>query len=1161
MATTINPTTQIARLALATYGIRLGDPSMSAAVSALGALGDAASLMNALYARDLGSLTTAAAAARIVDNIGIDGDARATAVAYLQARLDEVPAAQRGTVVVQVTDGLAGLTADPIWGVWASRFNTEVARVVQLGGAQDVYLRPSALEQHYAPWVPVVTPPPTGGGDHPPGGGAGTDPPPTGGGDPPPTGGSGSSTLLDLTALSNQTAARIGSNSLATEGLEVVLSRDPSTKVRVDASEDSVIQGSEVTTVTPVLGVDNLTTGGANETVTLTQNQLRVNAVIDLGEQQDNTVFGTLREGADSLTLVHADLDNNSVVDAADAPLRPTLALSVLATGVATISVEGGALFGQKAAYTLRGVERLDLTQAASSDRFDDKLNLSGLAAVTANYGSALAVGRSNGGGFASPSTVGQLDANTLDAGGVAPVLAGLGTEWMTIGGLRLIEHVTGSPGNDRIVLDVNAAMQNVGSGAFALADSPVRTHLDRSTTVANGQSETLSRWEDQGLYRFDLAAGTADTLDYFAETASVTVAVATTGAIDRVFVGAAGAGGERVDMATNVERYFGGHGGGVGQNWIDLSAATVATTVEFSSLSGGSEVAEPNGELLAGGTTRGHEVRPSDGGAALAVFFDRTGAGSMAAAEWNNVQGSPLAETVILSDNDSGITHRLQLDAGANRVDYRARSLPVSAQIGAVNVASESLLQAVTVDSDTLEQMLGVNPATDRLTLLGSLGAGDTLDVTALVRGSVVQANPARPTTSQVDPDVNVVDLANGRVTESLFGQYVPAGGAVAQPRGFVTLVGNFEAASNAADNDPVHLLGNTQRNVLTGGDAADLIVGGRGSAGSASTDVGPGQRGDRLTGGGGGDAFLLRAENESPGGSIAGGQQASTNFGNNEFNVVNARDTITDFAVGADKLMFAITDAHDAVRVSGTVPASLAGTLNSVAPMASSFAAGSLTADIPRSTTSGVAAQAFDNYAVDTSAVTLTLADLVLRVAGSSGGEVIDASAGLAIGALGAASADGLRVDLVYSAASQSQASGYDLVVHFTSGSDKVDISFLHLPRLESEHSSQGLDFDTNGNNIVDALESGVVRTLGGAPTFSINAPAANLFIDSGIYRPVVVQAGSTGGGTSCTALVDANASGGYEPDVDMVIVLVGVASVASGDFIVDLYGGGWS
>ena len=195
-----------------------------------------------------------------------------------------------------------------------------------------------------------------------------------------------------------------------------------------------------------------------------------------------------------------------------------------------------------------------------------------GTGGATVNYGAAVTVGKSLGGQLAPVTTVAQLDANTLDSGGVAPAAA-LGSEWVTVQGITLLERVTGSTGADRVIVADDGVMQQIQTkgSAFDFGDSPVRTAWDVTNTTASGFSATPTQWSDQGLYQFNLGGG-VDTLDYSQEIANVVVSVDTTeGDVDLVFVDSAGGNG-RIDFATSVERYLAG--GSAGLSWIDLAAA-----------------------------------------------------------------------------------------------------------------------------------------------------------------------------------------------------------------------------------------------------------------------------------------------------------------------------------------------------------------------------------------------------------------------------------------------------------------------------------------------------------------------------------------------------------------------------------------------------------
>lgn len=1141
----------VTQLSLAVYGAKLGASSMLQVLATTPSLDVLRGLMNALYVRDLGTLAPAAAAARFVDNIGIDGAARTDAVAYVEAQLLAAPAGQRGQVLSDIVQLFSTLGSHQFWGALATRFNTEVEASAQYSltaGSQDAYVRDAALAGRYAPWIaaaPAPAPAPS------PAPAPAPAPSPAPAPAPAP-----SETLLDLKAVSDGVAAAVGNDSLVNEGLEVILTRSPATRTYVDKNNDGFLIASEITALTVVQGVDSVATGAANDRITLGPTQLRTKSTVSLGTQQDNTT--TLREGADRITVQHGDMDNDGLESAADAPLRPTLTLAVQGAQQLTFAATGGALGAQKAAAEWVGVEIVDVIAAATSSRFDDTFDTSLLPGATLNLGATVPVGRSLS-GVGSITTVAQADAVALDAGGISAASGALGLEGLTVVGLQLFERFTGSGFDDRWISATDMQMQSVGSGIFALANNLRRTHFDQTLADASGFSATPSKWEDQGLYRVDLGAG-VDTVDYAAETQSVTVSVNTVaGAADQVHVGSPGAGSGRIDYVSSVERYYGGKG----QNWIDIAASTVPTTIEFSRPVAGGEVPEPNGNdgTTTRGLTRLVEVRGTGDVTVFASFVDRTGAGLMPASNWLYLQGGPLGETVLLGDGEAAQAHVLQLGTGANRVDYGAASLGTRAVIGAVNLATAALEQVTSVAGDTVQQLRGADPAVDRLTLGGSRAGGNIVDVTLLAPGVVTAVAPAVPTTSQVDPAFHVVDLAAGTVTESWFGQYTPAGAVgLVLPRAFVTKVTSFSQATNAGDADSVHLLGDAGRNILTGGTGADLLFGGRGNAGSGNADVGIGFRGDQLLGGVGGDFFLYRSELESPGGSIAGGQQSSTAFGASEANLINSRDTIVDFEVGVDRIVIVVDDSYDGVRLSGGVPA-LSALANAVDAVSINPVGSTLNIDVPRSAGAAVTADRVDNYGIDATGTMPGVGDITLRIRASEGSDLIDASAGRSVTTLNAASVDGLPVEIVYTAASQSSANAFDQIVHFTSGSDRIDLSFLKLPRYESQKADKGVDYDTNDNNVVDAIESGVVRTLPSSPSVSIGAPVPSLFIDgSGVYRPVATQAQSPAGGTTTVVFVDVDGDAAFQPQFDMVFTLVGVASVISADFLVDRYGGGW-
>lgn len=969
------------------------------------------------------------------------------------------------------------------------------------------------------------------------------------------------SSTLDLKALSDAVAVAVGNDSLAAEGLDIFLTKaGTGNKYSIDSNNNGAIAASEERALTTVLGAENITTGNANDRVTLDQTQGSANNRIDLGGQQDNTVLATLREGADVVTYDHSDINNDGAVNGADlASLKPTMTIAVTAASASTVGLTAGVLGATTTTDTLIGVEIVDITNAATGSRFADTLDLSGLTGATFNYGGAETVGKSLGGQGSPVNSVAILDANELDQGGVA-LNGTLGTELQTIRGATLVERVTGSAGDDRVILaDV---MQTVAVAPFAAAAGTNFTKFDYDNNTVTAVKATKQSVADQGLYKFNLGAGANDALDYNQETQAVVVSVDTTATdTDQIYVDNAPS---RIDYATGVERYFGGQG----DNWIDLGAATVATTVQFSKESKltTNEYAEPVGndaDKAVDGLTETAEVRSTaDSTAVYAKFVTRTGIADAVAAgsAWLNVFGSNLAETVIFTDNEDTDVHNLQLRGGANKVDYSGLSHTITATIGNVDITVDSLEQKFTANSDTISINRLADATANGLTLVGSSRAGDQLDVTALNNLAVASTTDIA-NSSEVDPQFHVVDLTAGTVTESFFGQFLDPVGSKLTAAAFKTSVSGFESVTNAGDADVVHLLGDGGRNSLAGGNAADFIYGGRGTAGDGSADVGVGNRGDNLTGNAGADLFVYKSEVESPGGAI-GTEQLGTNFSNNANNVINSRDTITDFTTADDKLVFVIPDTYESVKVTGAIPANLASTLNSVTAIAATFNADETLVNIFNDASLASVPAREANYAIDHPGATAAIGDLILRVNATSGSDVVDASAGLAAADnLNAAATDGLAVHFVYTAANQSQAGGFDQIIHFTTGEDKIDLSFLQLARYESKYATSGVDYDTNDDNVVDATVA-AVRALPAAPVFAVNGTAPNLFIDGGDYKPVATQTLADGNGDPSTSVfIDVNGDGNYNPTDDMVLVLVGVAAPAHGDFIFNQYGGGWA
>lgn len=1027
---------------------------------------------------------------------------------------------------------------------------------------------------------------------------------------------------LDVKALSDSVAAAAASGPaggviVGTEGLNIAVTATPSTKYTVDFNNDGVAAGATEVNVaaTAVLGVESVTTGNANDTITVDQTQANANNRFTMGAQQGNET--SKAEGADTVVYDHIDINNDGVVNnnaaavvspagvggfytvvlgdvlnlagtavgtvvkeltsfGSDLNGRPDLTVAVAALSSGTVAATKGVLASSIFTDTLNGVEVVDVTNAATSGRLADKLDVSALGGATINYGAAEKVGKTLGGVDVAPVSVAETEADTLESGGVSLTGKGLGNELMEIVGITTLENVVGSAGSDRVILDdtMNAVVAIPAPAAGSENVGKNSTWMTSAAQAAMGLPAvaTAISVQDYGLYNFDLAAGD-DSLDYKQETGIVTVVVDTSGTTDKdlVFVGAGAGGTERVDTATGVERYFGGTGG----NFIDVVGSGVDTTIQFSkearSNSPANDKAEPQGNdgTVVAGETRAAEVRATGTTATLALFMDRTGVSDIgiAATSWLNVVGSNTkAETVMLTDNEVGAAHALFLAGGKNVVDYGAMTNNVTAIIGSVARGVDAFQVQVTgttgTGGDAILQELNLDNDNNFLSIVGTGVSGDTVNIAALVPVVVAPGTVGTPANRGTLSSVNtgalqrhVVNLNSGEVREDIHGQYGDVN-AVLRGANLKTVVSAFENVSNGADADAVTLIGNGGVNGLTGGTGADVILGGRGTA-----PIGATATGDALEGQAGADWFVYTDETESPGGSVTLGQQSATVFGAapaGDAAVVRSQDTFTaaDFLTGTDKLVFVVgSDTWEVVKVTTAIPANLAAVVGSVAAAVTPGAVGvansaTVTMQVDIAAASVPARE--QNYFINTPGSTPVDGDLIFRVAMTSGADVVDAGLGQSTKNLNAAADDGLAVHFVYTDKNQSQGGGFDQVLNFTTGQDKIDLSFLRAPEWEARF---GTDYDVGNNNVADAIEG--IRVIPGLPV-AINADLPNLFKEAGgQMRAVAIQTTTDGNlDPSTVVFIDVNHDGNYTVGSDMVLSLVGVGAPALGDFIFDRY-----
>ncbi|MQP64537.1 hypothetical protein GE253_04175 [Niveispirillum sp. SYP-B3756] len=750
---------------------------------------------------------------------------------------------------------------------------------------------------------------------------------------------------LDVSALSNRinvvTTASPNTAMLASEGVTVNLTSTGNAVTRtVDLNNDGDVADANESNyaVLNVTGVENVIGGNANDTVNLDASQYASFNTINLGSQGTN--------GADTVSYDHSALA---------AAGRPAMTISVeAAADTDTVALAGGGT------DRLVSVEQLNISNAATGTA-DDTLDVSAIAGATVNYGGAVTVLATLGGG-------------TLNAGGIAVTGNGVGTERLTVTGLTEVEKVNGSTGSDRVILD--NAMSNTRASATATAIGLASAYGAATTTSVN-----------VNLFKFDLGAGD-DILDYRAETGRVNVVVNSGTGADLVIVDGNSDNNlnnstqDRVDQATNVERYF----GGTGVNTIDLSAVTLNTTINFSAEASNNnptnEFADPNG--TASGATnvlRGTSVASTaDASQVFARFMNVVGGASFTV-----VAGSANAETVIVTDAETAAAHTFNLGAGANKVDAGAVTTATNFTVGALTLGTATH----TFNGDT------VSSSANSLTLVASSGnTSDTIDVSALTNGAK-----------------NVVNLESGLVQEYGTGASPSVVNAVN--------VSNFENVTGSSIAD--FITGSSSANGLNGGAGNDSISGG----GGADTLTG-GEGKDIIVGGAGADSIVLTEGASVVDRIIYSASAATESSGFNQATTGTA-DIVTGFTTTVDKIVISVADTSNVLNAA-------LGLTNGNNDTDGDANDATIVVDLGSDNAVGGVGAAAD-VSIDLEDIgTVVAGDVVFRVLQTSGADAQTLSnAGGSVGSY----------ELVYTARDQSTLGTRDEITNFDGNTDVIDLS----------------------------------------------------------------------------------------------------------------------
>jgi len=133
--TLVTTQTIIARNAGGLYNLEVGTANMTSYVAQATAVASIDAFLNTVYTNSVGTASTADVAAAILANVGIPastvtGSAGQVALDYVVAQLNAVASFARGAVVNKILSDFSTLTANAVYGTYATAYNTKVANAL-----------------------------------------------------------------------------------------------------------------------------------------------------------------------------------------------------------------------------------------------------------------------------------------------------------------------------------------------------------------------------------------------------------------------------------------------------------------------------------------------------------------------------------------------------------------------------------------------------------------------------------------------------------------------------------------------------------------------------------------------------------------------------------------------------------------------------------------------------------------------------------------------------------------------------------------------------------------------------------------------------------------------------------------------------------------------
>ncbi len=460
-------------------------------------------------------------------------------------------------------------------------------------------------------------------------------------------------------------------------------------------------------------GVENVTFGTGDDTAVIDETEAAKDNVIDGGLGSDNVVYDHEFDG---------DEDQD----------EPDVTLNVLGAGNSTVVMTDGRVGQVVATDTLNSIETVTFDgDTLENDSLVDTIDVSAI------------VGGATVSFVDLPGTTGL--GPVLDTAVYSGVVGAGGTELLQVFGMANFERVTGSAGNDTVIVgadldnlndeDGDAGDQELnfdsylnydfindevdGPDADLLADdrngdgqtydrqslSELRAIIPGSAADNPFSSADIPTSENVGLFRFNLGGG-SDTVDY-SFTGDAIAAVVQFGAAGAISVGNVmvdtNVGGlpDRVDVLTGVENLV----ASTEESIIDLTNSTTSVEIRYNADDGAFASNATFDRDIYRVQLSNLDTSVPFAGVNFLEYYDRGASATVAQAlaTWNRIEGSDNDERVELTDRETDADHVFNLRGGDNEVNYNelTRSILVTLDVVDGNVGNEAANNFFDIDVD----------------------------------------------------------------------------------------------------------------------------------------------------------------------------------------------------------------------------------------------------------------------------------------------------------------------------------------------------------------------------------------------------------------------------------------------------------------------------